>query len=103
MAHWGGHVVRTEGDSFFVTFPRARNAVAAAVEAQRSLAQYPWPEGAPIRVRMGLHTGEAEVALDDYVGLDVHRAAPSPTWGAAGRCCSPTRRQHWSATSYRQG
>ncbi len=73
VAHGGGQVVRTEGDAFFVAFPRATDAVAAAVEAQRSLAQHAWPEGAAIRVRMGLHTGEPEVALDDYVG---HRRAP---------------------------
>src|SRR5512137_391191 len=45
VAHAGGQVVRTEGDSFFVAFPRATNAVAAAVEAQRALVAYPWPEG----------------------------------------------------------
>jgi WD40 repeat protein/class 3 adenylate cyclase len=75
VAHGGGQVVRTEGDAFFVAFPRARDAVSAAVEAQCGLAAYPWPADAAIRVRMGLHTGEAEVALDDYVGIAVHRAA----------------------------
>ena len=59
VAHGGGYVVDTEGDSFFVAFPRARHAVAAAVEAQRALAEHAWPEGAVVRVRMGLHTGEA--------------------------------------------
>ena len=58
VAHGGGHVVDIEGDSFFVAFPRSRHAAAAAVEAQRALAQFPWPEGATVRVRMGLHTGE---------------------------------------------
>jgi len=84
-AHGGGHVVGIEGDSFFVAFPRATNAVAAAVEAQRALAQYPWPEGAPVRVRMGLHTGEAEVGLDSYVGIAVHRAARIASVGHGGQ------------------
>ena len=71
----GGHEVHTEGDAFFVAFARATDAIAAAVAAQRALAAHPWPEGVDLRVRMGLHTGEAEVRADDYVGMDVHRAA----------------------------
>jgi predicted ATPase/class 3 adenylate cyclase len=70
-----GHEVHTEGDAFFVAFARATDAIAAAVAAQRALAAHPWPEGVELRVRMGLHTGEAEVRADDYVGMDVHRAA----------------------------
>jgi len=85
VAHGGGQVVRTEGDSFFVAFPRATNAVAAAVEAQRALAQHSWPHGAPVRVRMGLHTGEPEKALDDYVGIAVHRAARIAHVGHGGQ------------------
>jgi predicted ATPase/class 3 adenylate cyclase len=81
----GGHVVRTEGDSFFVAFPRVTSAVTAAVKAQRTLAQHTWPEGAAIRVRMGLHTGEPEVALDDYVGIAVHRAARIASVGHGGQ------------------
>jgi len=49
--------------------------VAAAVDGQRALASRAWPEGVDVRVRMGLHTGEARHAADSYVGLDVHRAA----------------------------
>ena len=71
----GGHEIRTEGDAFFVAFTRARDAVRAAVAAQRELAACAWPGGAVVRVRMGLHTGEPRVAGDDYVGMDVHRAA----------------------------
>jgi class 3 adenylate cyclase len=85
VAHGGGQVVRTEGDSFFVAFPRATEAVSAAVEAQRALAAHPWPEGAAIRVRMGLHTGEPEVALDDYVGIAIHRAARIAHVGHGGQ------------------
>jgi predicted ATPase/class 3 adenylate cyclase len=70
-----GHEVHTEGDAFFVAFARATDAIGAAAAAQRALAAHPWPEGVDLRVRMGLHTGEAEVRSDDYVGMDVHRAA----------------------------
>jgi predicted ATPase/class 3 adenylate cyclase len=65
----------TEGDSFFVAFASARDAVAAAVDAQRGLAAERWPPGGEIRVRMGLHTGEGRLSGSDYVGIDVHRAA----------------------------
>jgi len=70
-----GHEVDTQGDSFFFAFARANSAVAAAVVAQRALAAHDWPDGADIRVRMGLHTGEPEVGDERYVGLGVHRAA----------------------------
>jgi len=75
FAEHRGHEVHTEGDAFFVAFARATDAIAAAVAAQRTLAAHDWPEDVDLRVRMGLHTGEAEVWADDYVGLDVHRAA----------------------------
>ena len=65
----------TEGDSFFVVFPSARAAVAAAVAAQRALAAEVWPEDVDVRVRMGLHTGEAVVSGGSLVGLDLNRAA----------------------------
>jgi predicted ATPase/class 3 adenylate cyclase len=64
-----GIEVDTQGDAFFVAFPRATGAAAAAAEAQRAL------EPGPIRVRMGLHTGEPVLTPDGYVGIDVHRAA----------------------------
>jgi predicted ATPase/class 3 adenylate cyclase len=75
FAEHRGHEVHTEGDAFFVAFARATDAIAAAVSAQRALAARRWPESVDLRVRMGVHTGEAEVSSDDYVGLDVHRAA----------------------------
>ena len=77
----GGRVVDTQGDSFFVAFRTAADAVAAAVDAQRDLTAYAWPEGAEIKVRMGLHTGEPKVGEERYVGIGVHRAARI---GAAG-------------------
>jgi class 3 adenylate cyclase/streptogramin lyase len=76
-----GRVVDTQGDSFFVAFRTAAEAVAAAVAAQRELATHDWPEGAEIKVRMGLHTGEPRVGPQRYVGVGVHRAARI---GAAG-------------------
>jgi len=70
-----GRELRTEGDSFFCVFASALDACQAAAAAQRSLAAYPWPDGAAIRVRIGLHTGEAPLMGDEYIGLDVHHAA----------------------------
>ena len=65
----GGVEANTQGDGFFVVFSSATDAVAAAAEAQRSLS------AGPVRVRMGLHTGEPALTDEGYVGLDVHRAA----------------------------
>jgi class 3 adenylate cyclase/DNA-binding NarL/FixJ family response regulator len=71
----GGHVVECRADEFFIAFPDGTAAVSAAVEAQRALSGHPWPARAPLRVRMGLHTGQPGVDEQDYFGLDVHRAA----------------------------
>jgi DNA-binding NarL/FixJ family response regulator/class 3 adenylate cyclase len=71
----GGHEINTQGDSFFVAFRKPKDAVGAALEAQRAIGSHEWPEGAEMRVRIGIHTGEATVAGDRYVGLGVHRAA----------------------------
>ena len=76
-----GTVVRTEGDSFFAVFPTPAQAVRAMVAAQRALHSHSWPEGVELRVRMGIHTGEGTLGGDDYLGLDVNRAARI---GAAG-------------------
>ena len=74
-----GIEVRTEGDSFFAVFTSARAAIAAAAAAQRELHGAEWPHGAALRVRMGMHTGEARPATTDagtdYIGFEVHRAA----------------------------
>jgi hypothetical protein len=77
--------VDTQGDSFFVAFRRARDAVAAAVDSQHDLAAHPWPDGADVRVRMGLHTGEPKVGSDRYVGLGVHKAARIGSAGHGGQ------------------
>jgi YVTN family beta-propeller protein len=70
-----GYEVDTQGDSFFVAFARGRDALLAAVEAQRALGSHPWPDGTEIKVRMGLHTGQAIANDGRYTGLAVHRAA----------------------------
>jgi class 3 adenylate cyclase len=75
FARHGGVEVDTQGDAFFVAFPTAPGALAAAEEAQKALA------AGPIRVRMGLHTGTPLLAEEEYVGVDVHRAgAHSRRW-----------------------
>jgi class 3 adenylate cyclase len=75
FAETGGSEVDRQGDAFFAVFPRARNAVAAAASAQRALAAEQWPQGAEVRVRMGIHTGEPSVGGEGYLGVDVVRAA----------------------------
>jgi predicted ATPase/class 3 adenylate cyclase len=70
-----GREVNTEGDAFFVAFPQAREAIAACAAGQKALYGHPWPDDAVIRVRMGLHTGEAAMVGGDYMGIDIHRAA----------------------------
>jgi class 3 adenylate cyclase len=70
-----GHEIRTEGDSFFVAFRSPVQAVRAAIAAQRGLTDHTRLHGSQLRVRMGLHTGEGEAGGDDYVGIDVNRAA----------------------------
>src|SRR6266496_2650476 len=71
----GGYEDDYEGDSFFVAFARAADAVAAAAAAQSALADAEWPAGGVVRVRMGVHTGEPLAVAPKYVGMDVHRAA----------------------------
>lgn len=70
-----GHEVNTEGDAFFVAFPSADDAVAAAAAAQRALAAATWPHGARPQVRIGVHTGYAQPRHGDYVALAVNQAA----------------------------
>jgi predicted ATPase/class 3 adenylate cyclase len=71
----GGREENIEGDSFFVIFDSAIEAVMAAVEAQRALAAESWPPGVEVNVRMGLHAGEASGSAAGLVGLDINRAA----------------------------
>jgi class 3 adenylate cyclase len=81
----GGQEVDTQGDAFFFCFASARDAVAAAVAAQRALAGAAWPDGAELRVRMSLHTGEPVVGEEGYVGIDVVRAARICAAGHGGQ------------------
>jgi class 3 adenylate cyclase len=80
-----GTEIDTQGDAFFFSFPRARDAVAAAVDAQRALRDHEWPEGSAVLVRMGLHTGEPHLGDEGYVGLDVVRAARISAAGHGGQ------------------
>jgi predicted ATPase/class 3 adenylate cyclase len=79
FAEHDGVEVDTQGDAFFVAFARASSAVAAAADCQRALA------GGPIRVRMGLHTGEPRLTEEGYVGLDVHKGARIAAVGHGGQ------------------
>ena len=66
--------IGTQGDAFFVAFRRSKDAVLAALGVA-SLATHPWPEGVTLRVRIGIHTGEASISGGEYHGLAIHRAA----------------------------
>jgi predicted ATPase len=79
FARHGGVEVSTEGDAFFVAFAKASDALAAAAAGREALAD------GPIRVRMGLHTGEPRVTEEGYVGIDVHRAARIAAAGHGGQ------------------
>jgi class 3 adenylate cyclase len=80
-----GCEIDTQGDSFFVVFPRATQAVAAAVAIQRALAAEAWPEGGAVRVRIGMHTGEPVRTAQGYTGLDVIRGARIKEAGHGGQ------------------
>jgi YVTN family beta-propeller protein len=85
FAKHGGHEIDTQGDAFFVAFATARDGVLAAVEAQRALSRYPWPDGAPVKVRIGIHTGQASPIEGRYTGVAVHRAARICAAGFGGQ------------------
>jgi YVTN family beta-propeller protein len=85
FAEHGGHEIDTQGDSFFVAFRRAKDAVAAALACQRRLAEHEWPDGSELKVRMGIHTGEPAMGGTRYVGLGVHRAARICAAGHGGQ------------------
>jgi class 3 adenylate cyclase len=93
----GGQEIDTQGDAFFFSFARARDAVSGAVAAQSALADHEWPEGVDVKVRMGLHTGEPSVGDEGYVGLDVVRAARICSAGHGGQILmSETTRDGWN-------
>ena len=82
---FGGQEIDTQGDAFFYSFPRARNAVAAAVEVQRAHATAKWQGESAVRLRIGLHTGEPAVGDEGYTGLDVVRASRLAAIGRGGQ------------------
>jgi predicted ATPase/class 3 adenylate cyclase len=85
LAANGGHELRTEGDSFFIVFDSALQACAGAAAAQKALQSHQWPQRGEVRVRIGLHTGEATLIGNEYLGLDVHRAARVAAAGHGGQ------------------
>jgi class 3 adenylate cyclase len=80
-----GQEIDTQGDAFFYSFPRARDAVAAAVEVQRAHEHEAWPDDTSVRIRLGLHTGEPAVGDEGYTGLDVVRASRIAAVGRGGQ------------------
>jgi class 3 adenylate cyclase len=80
-----GREMDTQGEAFFAVFSRAKDAVAAAIAAQRVHTTYDWPDKVEVRVRMGLHTAEPEIVGDRYFGLGVHRAARVCAVGHGGQ------------------
>jgi predicted ATPase/class 3 adenylate cyclase len=85
LAGHGGREVDTAGDGFFAVFASPRACVAAVLEMQQALEAHAWPGGERIRVRMGVHTGEASKAATGLVGVDVHRAARVAAVGYGGQ------------------
>jgi class 3 adenylate cyclase len=84
LAAANGTEIDSQGDAFFFAFPRARDAVAGAVQVQRDHAKHAWQDGIQVRVRIGLHTGEPSVGDEGYLGIDVVRAARICTAGTGG-------------------
>jgi predicted ATPase/class 3 adenylate cyclase len=80
-----GRVFGSEGDALFVVFAEPVSALLAAAEAQVGLDAADWPEGWPIRVRMGIHTGSAQPIGDDFVGLALHETARITAAGHGGQ------------------
>jgi predicted ATPase/class 3 adenylate cyclase/DNA-binding CsgD family transcriptional regulator len=85
IAAHGGREVDTQGDGFFAAFAGAKHAVLCALAVQRALAAHSWPGGAQVRVRIGIHTGQAVRAGGGYAGLAVHRAARICAAAAGGQ------------------
>src|SRR3989304_5246430 len=67
-----------------IVFPHARDAMAFAVDVQKVVLPHPWPDRAPLRIRIGMHTGTPALVHGQYVGLDVHRAARISSAGHGG-------------------
>jgi class 3 adenylate cyclase len=85
LAAHNGREVDTQGDAFFAVFSSPRACLAAVLEMQQALQAHAWPGGEQVRVRMGIHTGEASATDTGLVGLDVHRAARVAAVGYGGQ------------------
>jgi predicted ATPase/class 3 adenylate cyclase len=85
LEHHHGLEVSTEGDSFFAVFTATGDAVEASADIQQRLAAEPWPDGGVVAVRIGIHTGAGELGLDNYIGIDVNRAARISAAGHGGQ------------------
>ena len=81
----GGFEIDSRADEFFAAFPDAADPVGAALEIQRRLRDHAWPDGATVRVRIGLHSGQPQMTDEGYVGLDVHRATRIGSAGHGGQ------------------
>src|SRR5213593_4436040 len=81
----GGRVVKSMGDGMMAVFRSAADGVAAGLAAQLGLAEEPWEETGPLRVRMGLHAGEVEQRGDDYFGPTLNRTARIMAAGHGGQ------------------
>jgi predicted ATPase/class 3 adenylate cyclase len=81
----GGREVDNQGDGLFAVFSSPSACLAAVIDMQRALAAHAWPAGERVRVRMGIHTGEASTTGTGLVGLDVHRAARVAAVGYGGQ------------------
>ena len=85
VSGFGGHVFSTGGDAFCVAFARAGEAVAAAAAVQRAVGAEAWPLSSPIRVRIGVHTGEAQERDGNFFGIALNRAARIMSAGHGGQ------------------
>jgi class 3 adenylate cyclase len=81
----GGREFDSRADEFFAAFPAGSSPAAAAVAIQRRLRDHAWPDGAAVRVRLGLHTGEPEIGDEGYVGMDIHHAVRLASAGHGGQ------------------
>jgi class 3 adenylate cyclase len=85
LAAHDGREVDTQGDAFFAVFSSPRACVAAVLVMQQAIAVHAWPGGEQVRVRMGVHCGEAARTATGVVGLEVHRAARVAAVGHGGQ------------------
>jgi class 3 adenylate cyclase len=85
LVAYDGREVDTQGDAFFAVFSSPLACVSAVIQMQQALQAYAWPAGEQVRVRMGVHTGEAATTAAGLVGLDVHRAARVAAVGYGGQ------------------